>query len=193
MKFHYVAVPELLDAPHMKRIQEEDGRLCQLVQDLTLQETVKKAEKELKTSLMLSGVGDIFTDSMQPVWKRGIVSICSVFAARLLLDIHQILPDFNGARLLHDEGHRQDELFEFNHDTLENRSGMYWDAKHKDLVMGIIGRIHHQMLEPKLPVVKQMSLESLSNQNDEDESLITAEELNNIPPNRIIHATIGAR
>lgn len=197
MRFNYVSRPELLDAPHMKKIQEEDEILCQLAQDFIYLQEGKKAEKQARAEnpglrgLVLSGVDDIFTESLSSVLKTGIVTMRSVFASRLLLDIHQICPDFNGEKLLRDEGHRQEALFEFRLDdgSLDTQDGIRWHRKDQELVLEIYHRIQDELLEPKFPTFKQSFLEEAATRN---ESPMTGEDTKSLPPERHIHASGGS-
>ena len=105
MSFNYIAKLELLDAPHMKKIQEEDRLLCQLLLEVCLMDVSKK-------SVLLPAFKDVFTDAMYPVWKEGKVSVRSVFAARIHPDILDTCPDLNGKQLLQKEGRRQNDILE---------------------------------------------------------------------------------
>jgi hypothetical protein len=129
------------------------------------EKTEAKRNKHTSTSdlhaNLLPAFDDIFTDTMRPVWKQGKVTMRSVFAARVMLDILDICPHFDGKTLLHDEGHRQHEYFEFYVDSegaLDMRSGFRWLARDMNLVMEIYSRIKQQMLEPTFPHLKEMML-----------------------------------
>jgi hypothetical protein len=98
MSFDYIAKPELLEAPHMKKILEEDRLLCELFHEVCLMNIAKK-------STLLPAFRDVFTDALYPVWKEGKVSVRSVFAARVHLDILDSCPNFNGKQVLQEEGH----------------------------------------------------------------------------------------
>src|SRR5204863_4912791 len=97
-----------------RKFEAEDEIICQLVQDLALQEDLKKGwdkvEKRKKENLqwkIMPLFDDAFTEAMRKVWKDGEVLVRSVFAARTLLDVLDICgPNFNGQKLLIDEGNR---------------------------------------------------------------------------------------
>jgi hypothetical protein len=48
MRFSYIARPELLESPRMRKFEEEDETICQLIQDLSLQEDLKKGWDEVE-------------------------------------------------------------------------------------------------------------------------------------------------
>jgi hypothetical protein len=108
MEFNFLFNSELLDTPHMKKIQQEDELLCQLTLDHALvvivqgvkDDSIKATVSDVQDRI-LPEFDDIFTDSMRPVCKEGKVPCRSVFAARALLDVHDVVPDFNGVLILH--------------------------------------------------------------------------------------------
>jgi hypothetical protein len=130
MSFDYIAKPELLDAPHMKKTHEDDKLLCQLFPEVCLTDVAKK-------SMLLPAFKDIFTDAMYPVWKEGKVSMRSVSAARVHLDILDLCSDSNGKQLLQEEGRRQNDYFKFYLDSeghLDVRSGLRWSIEDEPLM-----------------------------------------------------------
>jgi len=86
MRSSYVERPELLDTPHVKKIQE-DELICQMVLDQTLQEKIRDSSSKnqlLKAhETFWATEYDASTEAVQPVWKKGIVTMRSVFASRL--------------------------------------------------------------------------------------------------------------
>jgi hypothetical protein len=48
MRFSYIARPELLESPRMYKFEAEDETICQLIQDLALQEDFKKGWDEVE-------------------------------------------------------------------------------------------------------------------------------------------------
>jgi hypothetical protein len=98
---------------------------------------------------------------MRPVWKEGRVTMRSVFAARVMLDIHEICLNFDGKTLLYDQGHRQNQYFEYFIDdqgALDMRSGLRWLLKDMGLVKEIYLRIDMKMLKPAVPHLKQEAM-----------------------------------
>jgi hypothetical protein len=169
MRYLYLEVPELLDMPHMERFQKEDEMICQLILDYVLlggwrdlggEHYTHRSPSELLTN-RLPAFDDIFSDAMRPVWKEGRVTMRSVFAARVMLDIHEICLNFDGKTLLYDQGHRQNEYFEFFIDdqgALDMRSGLRWLPKDMGLVKEIYHRINLQMLTPAISHLKEAHL-----------------------------------
>jgi hypothetical protein len=165
-----------------------------------MKETEAKRNKHTSTSdlhaNLLPAFDDIFTDTMRPVWKQGKVTMRSVFAARVMLDILDICPHFDGKTLLHDEGHRQHEYFEFYVDSegaLDMRSGFRWLARDMNLVMEIYSRIKQQMLEPTFPHLKEMMLaqDDAAHAAQQNMPRPTEEDLKNYAPNRIVKQTLS--
>lgn len=75
---------------------------------------------------------DAITGAMRKVWKDGEVTLQSVFAARILLDILDICgPNFKGQKLLTNEGNRAQSIFLFTNDdsVLDTGGGVRWLRK----------------------------------------------------------------
>jgi hypothetical protein len=204
MRFNYIAKPELLDAPHMKKIQGEDELLCQMFHELALLELVREQEdrriqrqSDSDVSINLLPISDdVFTDAMQPVWKHGYITMRSVFAARVHLDILDTCRNFNGRQLLHDEGLRQHDDFEFYVDSegaVDMCSGFRWLGKDERLVMEIYERVTRHMLQPLYGEFKRGMLA----EHDKNEAArpqgrkITEEDIKRIPSQYIINQTLS--
>jgi hypothetical protein len=168
MRFSYIARPEFLESPWMRKFEAEDETICQLIQDLSLQEDLKtgwdgvgKGKKEMLQWKLMPLFDDAFTGAMRKVWKDGEITVQSVFAARILLDILDICgPNFKGQKLLIDEGNRAQSIFLFTNDNgvLDTEDGVRWLRKDQDLIQGIYSRITLHMLEPTFPSFKQFML-----------------------------------
>ncbi|KAF2196169.1 hypothetical protein GQ43DRAFT_499551 [Delitschia confertaspora ATCC 74209] len=202
MRFNYVARPELLDTRHMKKIQEEDKLICQLVQDFILQNIFKQTQKDYifknPTDLavnLLPSFNDIFPDSLQSVWKIGEVTMRNVFASGVLLDIHEICPGFDGRKLLHEEGRCQDELFEFyidNKGSLHTRSGIRWLQKENQLVMEIWQRVYLQIIDSKFAISSRYLYNNFPNPTTMIyPARITEEDLKKITSECLIHSVLS--
>lgn len=147
MRFSYIAHLELLESPRMRKFEEEDEIICQLIQDLALQEDLKKGwhevekrESETLQWKVMPLFDDAFTGAMRKVWKDGEVTLQSVFAARILLDILDICgPNFKGQKLLIDEGNRVQSIFLFTNDdgVLDTEGGVQWLRKDQGLIQEI--------------------------------------------------------
>lgn len=110
MRFNYVGCPEFLESPRMRKFEAEDETICQLIIDLSLQEDFKKGFNKLKKTSEeailwnILPINDVFTGAMRKVWKGAEVTVESVFASRVLLDILDICgSNFKGLELLTDE------------------------------------------------------------------------------------------
>lgn len=165
--------PRPVGAPHRLRTQDDDEFIYQLVQDFSLLEEFQRADSEFRSrdraselrTEYLPTFDDIFQDAIRCVWKAGEVQMRSVFATRALLDILDICPNFKGVPLLHEEGRRQYELFEFFMDeegALDNASGFRWHTKDWPLVKEIHDRVTAQMAGPGFVEHKKVMLEEYS-------------------------------
>jgi hypothetical protein len=168
MRFSYIARPDLLESIRMRKFEEEDETICQLIQDLALQEDLKKGSQEVEKRKgdtlqwkILPLFDDAFTGAMRKVWKDGEVTLQSVFAARILLDILDICgPNFKGQKLLTDEGNRAQSIFLFTNDdgVLDTGGGVRWLRKDQGLIQEIYSRITIHMLEPIFPSFREYML-----------------------------------
>ena len=111
MSCSYITRPELLrDSARMRKFEAEDRILVQLVQDQAGFYTWRGPAKKTRVVPMFD---DIITATLKPLWQDGKVSTQSVFAARILLDILDILgPEFSGERLLSDHADYAQDLFQ---------------------------------------------------------------------------------
>lgn len=149
--------PELSSTPEMNKYREEDEIICQMIQDLALQAMDEQPPVEgrceccgvdglLKFSVemksMLPNFSDIFQDSVRPVWKHGIVTLQSVFASRVLLDIHAICPKFDGENILRKEGERADKLYGISM-AVDGRTQFRYELKWTDHDRDLIFATHH--------------------------------------------------
>jgi hypothetical protein len=184
MSFDYIAKPELLEAPHMKKILEEDRLLCELFHEVCLMNIAKK-------STLLPAFRDVFTDALYPVWKEGKVSVRSVFAARVHLDILDSCPDFNGKQVLQEEGRRQLDYFGIYYDSeggLDMRSELRWSVDNEPLLREYHLRIQCHLIDPTFGEFKRKLLKTFD-ENDAKlpkQRMLTEEETENAPSNMVI-------
>ncbi|KAL2001017.1 hypothetical protein VTN02DRAFT_2330 [Thermoascus thermophilus] len=116
----YLSQPELLESPHTRKLQAEDRVLTQMLMDLDLNELMKDDHSEiLKTTMpglderMQSGIDDCFTRAVRSVLTTGLVTVESVFASRLLLDIQDICGGhFKGREILLDAARCTQSIFQ---------------------------------------------------------------------------------
>ncbi|KAI4254041.1 MAG: hypothetical protein L6R42_007346 [Xanthoria sp. 1 TBL-2021] len=90
VRMSYLSRPDLLDLPQVKKWEEEDEYLSQLLMDMSLDDTVSKAMKEINRDRKAPAVDEL-TKGLYKLRREGEVSTWIVFAARVLLDIRDIM------------------------------------------------------------------------------------------------------
>lgn len=170
MRFNYIIDPDLLETPRMKKYEEEDKLLSQLLLDITMIDDFKRQMKQIgkkgHTELTMYGappVDDILSNYMRELWKAGEVSATSVFAARLwldIIDVNQGAP--NTTAILTCEGETVQSAFGFHVDdqgVLDTAEGVRWLAKDNHLLLGIHA-IQQRIQTPTLHEYKRMMLDA---------------------------------
>lgn len=90
-RFSYISRPELLELPEIKKWEAEDEFLSQMLMDLSFNDNIAKALKE--TTKQEAPILDHLSKAFAEVREKGEVAVWTVFASRILLDIHEILGD----------------------------------------------------------------------------------------------------
>lgn len=153
----YIYHPELFLCPdpekkkraQMEKLEREDKIICQLAQEQYLRarwrfrakaffqgKSGPSSETELQEAPGRATLyhrierwqDDIFSCLIEKVWKEGIVTVQTVFAARVLLDILQVCGEsFHGQAVMERQGQRIQEVFGFpdmEGNPLRNRYGI---------------------------------------------------------------------
>lgn len=90
LRFSYISRPDLLGTAEMDRKEREDSMLSQLIIDRQLWNTHKQVAG---SAFSLPPPEDEFSDSLDRLTKKGILSAALVFEARIYLDIQDIMGD----------------------------------------------------------------------------------------------------
>ncbi|KAG8526668.1 uncharacterized protein KY384_008097 [Bacidia gigantensis] len=89
LRFGYISRPELLGTPEMDKREHEDLILSRLIMDRDLWNTCTKTAGEYETTPPPHE--DEFSKGLDKLMSKGTLSIAVVFAARILLDIQDVL------------------------------------------------------------------------------------------------------
>ncbi|KAI0133331.1 hypothetical protein F4776DRAFT_671349 [Hypoxylon sp. NC0597] len=96
----FLLKPHLRDLPGLKKGIQQDQILSQLlIAMMELDINKDRLPKDSRPCLGAPTQEDIFTSTMRPVWKEGNVSVASVVASQIILDILEIndyAPEFHG-------------------------------------------------------------------------------------------------
>ncbi|KAL8641471.1 MAG: hypothetical protein Q9226_008629 [Calogaya cf. arnoldii] len=90
VRMSYLSRPDLLNLPQVKKWEEEDVYLSQLLMDMSLHDTTSKAMKGFNKDGKAPAVDEL-TNGLYILRREGEVSTWIVFAARVLLDIRDIM------------------------------------------------------------------------------------------------------
>lgn len=178
LRFDYIVAPELIDDPRMKKFEEQDRFLVQIYHDLVLVDHVKfdtfKMEKLMggeRAELMKKAAqpfDDVLHSSLRCLWNPGSVTVQSVFAAQLILDIHDICGTAtSGLQLVQDA---INHMFPFSVDSngaLDTKE-VRWPAEDQDVLMEIHRRLQYWLIRPPWMVLKEVLL-GLSHKKREEE------------------------
>lgn len=168
MRFSYIARPDFLKLPGMAKKEHEDEILTQLLLDLVLADTLKKESKGLGQDAQRYApkMEDEFTNSVRPLWTEGRVTVQSVFASRIvlnILDLYKGTPKFYH-RLL-DAADSTEKSFDFFVDSegiMDTGGGVRWLTKDTGLLMEIYELLRLQIRDTPFQYMKQNMLESQS-------------------------------
>lgn len=88
-RFNYISRPELLELPETKKMEAEDLLLNQLLMDSTWNDILRPGLKRSRGRE--PPAEDEFSDSLQKLRKYGEISLWTVFASKIMMDINRIL------------------------------------------------------------------------------------------------------
>ena len=159
IKMSYITRPELLALPGIEKWQEEDLFLSQLLMDMSFNDNIRKALK--MQSKREPPVEDELSRGLRKMRKEGEISVWIVFAARIILDIQDIL----GARM--DSGYQElrsaaDSAskildLQVNGNVLTpGSSGECWQTKDSDTIWKLFDLTKYWILNYPLPTMKKM-------------------------------------
>ncbi|KAL8825838.1 MAG: hypothetical protein Q9191_004167 [Dirinaria sp. TL-2023a] len=90
VRMSYISRPDLLELPQVKKWEQEDEFLSQLLMDMSLNDDISKAMIEI-TKRRKASAQDELSKGFYSLRREGEVSTWIVFAARVLLDIRDIM------------------------------------------------------------------------------------------------------
>ncbi|KAI9053040.1 hypothetical protein LZ554_003310 [Drepanopeziza brunnea f. sp. 'monogermtubi'] len=93
LRFGYITRPELLGTPYMNKKEQEDVLLSQYFMDLALYDKFSAMCKERKAAENPPPAVDELSKGLRALLRDGIVTVSRVFAARILLDLQDILKE----------------------------------------------------------------------------------------------------
>lgn len=158
VRMSYISRPELLVLPEVKRWEEEDVRLTQMLMDLPSQDVFQKVFKDRKEPVQ----DELCTGSHK--LRNGELSVWIVFVARACLDIQAILgkkvgkpyetlkTTANAASAVLDLRVEGDEL-------VPGGSGERWLAKDSDHMMNLHAMLTFWIINNPFPYLKENILE----------------------------------
>ncbi|CAL8575762.1 hypothetical protein XPA_001666 [Xanthoria parietina] len=158
VRMSYLSRPDLLDLPQVKKWEEEDEFLSQLLMDMSLDDTVSKAMKEINKDRKAPAVDEL-TKGFYKLRREGEVSTWIVFAARVLLDIRDIMgKDMS-------RGHQEQAAagraaFKTLDMTVEGNGaltpkGLRWKGKDGAHVMSLWCMLQYYSIHDSFPMMKQ--------------------------------------
>lgn len=175
VRMSYISRPELLVLPEVKRWEEEDVRLTQMLMDMSSHDVFQKVFKDRKEP-----VQDELSTGLHKL-RNGEVSVWIVFAARVCLDIQAILGEkvgkpyetlktaSNAASAVLDMRVEGDEL-------VPGGSGERWLAKDADHMMNLHAMLTFWIINNPFPYLKEKILED----HDPDEWVKVPEEMKGV-------------
>lgn len=89
MRFGYISRPELLKEPGMSEKEEEDRKLSEYIMDRQLWRTVKTLHAQMTNEDVTPPMDDEFGKCIDKLLSDGAITVATVFAARIYLDIQQ--------------------------------------------------------------------------------------------------------
>ena len=157
VRMSYISRPDLLELPQVKKWEEEDEFLSQLLMDMSLDDNLARAMLQL-TEQRKAPAMDELSKGLYKLRKEGEVSTWIVFAARVLLDIRDIMgKDFS-------RGYREQvaagcAAFKTLDMTVENGAltpkGERWKARDGQQVMDLWSMIQYWTIKNPFPMMKQ--------------------------------------
>lgn len=166
MKTDYMAGAELLESAELRQREADDRILSQLIIDLVLLDKMNGlVDRDTKAKIeCYPAFDDVFTTTIQDVWKSGKVSATSVFASQVLLNVTRIYKgDFKGLEILKREGERITKPFRFNVDSLEPidiGGDSQWLQKDEPLIKSIWRHLSGHISDSQFMLLKRSFLQS---------------------------------
>ncbi|KAF4629354.1 hypothetical protein G7Y89_g8792 [Cudoniella acicularis] len=115
----FVSRPDLLGTPYMDKKEEEDTLLSQLLIDLDLYDTFGKETREHGLIENFAPAEDELSFGLRKLRKEGVISVWLVFAARIFLDLQDIL----GKDII--QGRQELRAIAGNIDTVVKSTGVF--------------------------------------------------------------------
>src|SRR5271170_4769661 len=144
-RFSYISRPELLDLPAVKKWEAEDQLLAQFVMDIHLNDILKNSMSDMisqSDGARAPPMEDELSNAITMLIKEQEVSVWVVFAARVFLDMQDILG--SRTKRAHKElrraGKAADMVFDWKDDgegIEPGSSGERWLSKDTKLLMGL--------------------------------------------------------
>ncbi|KAL8644271.1 MAG: hypothetical protein Q9226_007849 [Calogaya cf. arnoldii] len=158
VRMSYLSRPDLLDLAQVKKWEEEDVYISQLLMDMSLHDTTSKAMKEFNKDGKAPAVDEL-TNGLYRLRREGEVSTWIVFAARVLLDIRDIMgKDMSrGHQKQVAAGHAAIETLDMYVDgngALTPR-GLRWTGKDGPHIMSLYRMLQHYSINDFFPMLKQ--------------------------------------
>lgn len=158
VRFSYISHPELLELPEVKKWEAEHQFLSQLLMDLSFNENIVKAMKESRN--LEAPMLDHLSKGLAEVSKGGKITVGVVFAARILLDIQEILGDtvakmYQELRFAALSADKTLDLKCEGNELIPRSSGELWLTKDSSLVMDIYTLINFQILRYPISEMKR--------------------------------------
>lgn len=159
--------PELLELPGYDKLEAENRALTQILHDLTLADNSLKGfgdrrmASQMREGLHNIKLADEFSKSLRPLWKEASVSVLTVFAARLILDISEIRDNSQPHNAMLEAGKQADKVFGWYVDetgTLDT-GDIRWRSADNELMMDTYGQVL-QIRQPTFPMLEHMMLEA---------------------------------
>ena len=157
-RFSYIARPELLELPEIKKAEQEHLLLSQILIDSSLIDLlIPVLTKQRRREAPLE---DEFSDGLLKLRKEGEVSAWIVFASKVILDIHDILGAdvTRGYRELSQAGVAATKILDFHPkgNELLLGGGLCWQSKDVGVVQDIYDFANFWIKEAPLPSAKAM-------------------------------------
>lgn len=95
----------------------------------------------------------MFQESIRTVWKDDIVTIQSVNASRIVLDILNICPNFDGQKTLREKGMRVEQLCGIERGG-RLRTALGWHPEDEEKLLLLHHFVQNQMVDPILVAFK---------------------------------------
>ncbi len=167
----YVSRPELLESPEMKKKEEEDLILSQFVIDKSLSSMFRKKSIEFDSG-SVPPLEDEFNKGLDKLLNEGVLSVSTVFAAQIYLDLQNIMGE-NGSKALDDLQTSTKEIDKIMNLKAVNDawdvggSGERWHSNDIEIVLRIKSTSLHWVLENHFTRFKELML----HQNPQDDDV----------------------